>query len=1042
MWNSSKRRPPFWFWFTALVLLFAVWSIFSIWEGSPDRSQRIEGLIVPEGFTVEAATVPGLVKYPMFAVFDDRGRLFVMESSGQTESTEGILAEPDFRILLLEDTDADGVFDHKTVYADNIPFPMGGVYLDGSLIVTASPDLVKFTDRDGDGVADEKEVLLSGWTLNHNAAILSGPFLGPDGWLYMADARRGFDIASKEAVHFTGKGARIWRCLPDGTQLQSFAGGGFDNAIELVFTPSGEVLGTMTYFTDPQGGYRDALMHWVEGGVYPKPHPVIQEDVLVRTGELMPVMHEMARVSPSGLMRYTGGSWGDDFEGDLFHAEFNTGRIVQTDLHPNAASFSARSQHFLTSQIPDFHPTDVLQEPDGSLLVVNTGGWFISGCPLSRTAKPEVDGGIYRIRTLDHRRGPKDPWGINIPWEDLNAGQLVEFLGDSRVKVSDKAGEYLLKQPRTAIPYLTVLLQEHPDEQVRAKAVFLLYRTRNPGAWNQMCLGLKDESDLVKTATARVLGLAKTNAAVDELIAVLENHPSTPLAKQVATALGQIGDPKSTGPLLKALEHIPYDRYFEHAVVFALIQMDNESLLLEHLATTGFNKAALIALDQKGSDGLDEKKLQPYLLDNDSMVSNTALWVLKNHPEWDNAFVLYLEDYFNGDEKNMVRLMNVLPVFIHQERVQEFLSGELDDLHTGPERLMILKIIKKNPPQQVSPELRKSLLNLLTNADAKTKDAVMDLVVQMNLKDFKQPLRKIISDDSVESTVKLKAYQALLANGEEITDEEFRWIAHQLLSRGPQLQYSLSLAILRNISLHTKRVQWLAENILPVVPSGNIPYLMELFTDMKVDSAVLHDLEHRLLERKEIWDNLSLSQMEKIFSGKEEGKAIMDSLADRHRDRLAYLEKVETDLLQGDVTRGRALFFGKAACGTCHAVAGEGDSFGPDLTNIGEIRSRHDILEAILFPSASFAREYETMFVQTSSQSYQGIIKNFENGRYELALGPGAFIQITEEEVRDVYSTTQSLMPAGLDKGLNQQELSDLMLYLQSLPDGMYTRNN
>lgn len=781
----------------------------------------------------------------------------------------------------------------------------------------------------------------------------------------------------------------------------------------------------------------------MENGVYPKPHQVIQEDALARTGELMPVMHKMARVSPSGLMRYTGKNWGNEFEGALFHAEFNTGRIVQTDLQPQGASFSAISKHFLTSQNSDFHPTDVLQEPDGSLLVVNTGGWFIAGCPLSRTAKPEVPGGIYRVRKLDRQRGPQDPWGINIPWEALNAGQLAELLGDTRLKVSDRAGEYLLKQPVEAIPYLVSLLQEHPEEQVRTKAVFLLYRTQNPSAWDHLNVGLKDKSDLVKAATARVLGLAKINAAADDLMAVLENKPSLPVAKQVATALGQIADPKATEPLLKALDILPDDRYFEHAVILALIKMENESLLLEHLSAAGFNKAVLIALDQKGSEKLNENTIQPYLFAGDSVVSHTASWILKNHPHWVNTFILYLEDHFEGDEPKTDRLTEMLLAFIHQERVQEFLASKLNGgTSNDGDRLKILEIIKMNPPQELFPELKKSLLNLLMKADPKTKDALMDLVVQLKMKDFKDPLKTIISDESVESTIKLKAYQALLIHDNEIDDEEFQWIAQQLLSQGSQLQYSLSITTLRNVSLNMERVQWLADNILPVVSSGTIPYLMELFTDLEMNRAVLKAMEQRLLERKEIWDNLSLAQMEKIFPGNEEGKTLLDSLAVRHRDRLAYLDKVEKELSQGDVERGRALFFGKAACGTCHAVAGEGDSFGPDLTNIGEIRSRHDILEAILFPSASFAREYETMSVQTTSQNYQGIIKSYENGRYELALGPGSHIQIIEEEIRDIITATQSLMPAGLDKALNQQELSDLMLYLQSLPDGMYTRDN
>ena len=75
-------------------------------------------------------------------------------------------------------------------------------------------------DTDCDGVADKREVLLTGWTLNANAATLSGPFFGPDGWMYMADARRGFEIKNKEGPVLKGKGARIWRCRPDGTGLE------------------------------------------------------------------------------------------------------------------------------------------------------------------------------------------------------------------------------------------------------------------------------------------------------------------------------------------------------------------------------------------------------------------------------------------------------------------------------------------------------------------------------------------------------------------------------------------------------------------------------------------------------------------------------------------------------------------------------------------------------------------------------------------------------------------------------------------------------
>ena len=74
------------------------------------------------------------------------------------------------------------------------------------------------------------------------------------------------------------------------------------------------------------------------------------------------------------------------------------------------ATFRTEDSDFLTSTDPDFHPTDVIEDADGSLLVLDTGAWFIHGCPLSQYAKPEIKGGVYRIRR-QRATGPADPRG-------------------------------------------------------------------------------------------------------------------------------------------------------------------------------------------------------------------------------------------------------------------------------------------------------------------------------------------------------------------------------------------------------------------------------------------------------------------------------------------------------------------------------------------------------------------------------------------------------------------------------------------------------
>ncbi|WP_375582138.1 PVC-type heme-binding CxxCH protein [Cyclobacterium xiamenense] len=1036
MWPGWKKWIPALLWLGSAGLVYLIWANFL--DGEPSGNRQLDWEL-PDGFVMEEATLPGLVKYPMFAIFDDQGRLFVMESSGKTESTAGIVENPDFRILLLEDNDEDGLFEQRTVFADSLSFPMGGVFVDGSLIVTNSPNLMKFTDTDGDGVADERKVLLSGWKLNHNAAILSGPFMGPDGWLYLADARRGFDIFSKESTRFEGAGARIWRCLPDGSQLQSFAGGGFDNAVELTFTPSGEVLGTMTYFTDPQGGYRDALMHWVENGVYPKPHPVISQDQLRRTGDLMPVMHRMARVSPSGLMRHTGSGGSKEFEGNLFHAEFNTGRIIRSILTPAGASFQVEAQPFFQSRLPDFHPTDVLQEPNGNLLLVNTGGWFIAGCPLSRTAKPDVPGGIFRIRKREASEQLADPWGKEISWDDLSVGELARLLEDPRRKVSEKAGNYLLQKPKFAVPFLQRLMQEHPEERVRANAVFLLFRSQQATAWNSLHTGLDDTSDLVKTATARVLGMGDLKAASEKLIHVLEETASLSLLKQVAVALGQIADPLATQPLLQALKRYPEDRFFEHAVIFALIEMENEALLLEELAVSGFNKAIVIALDQKGKSLLTEEAIASYLTASDPTVQETGVWVLKNHPEWHRAFVSFLETQANRPDTDPGRVVELWPVFVDQAPVQAYISREMRKNLGTARGEWLLSLLASLPPKNPSVPLYNSLRLYLREGDRSVQEATLGVISQINSTSFSRELNLLSRSDEKAVSLRLKAYQALVAQSQKIEDVEFQWIAQQLLQADARQHHALVGRVLRDIAPDENRLNWLLEHVFPFVSSENLPMLLELFNDAEQPEIRLA-LEQVLLQRKDAWDLLSIDMVSKIFAGKK--WAIVDSLEQTQRSRLTSLEVLESNLLAGDVARGRAVFYGKGTCGTCHAVAGEGGTFGPDLTNIGEIRSRHDILEAIVYPSASFAREYETVSLGTSSQQLTGIIKSIEKERYEIALGPDASRYVLVEEVENLTPVSQSLMPAGLDKAMDLQELSDLMLYLQSLPDGMYTRAN
>ena len=194
-------------------------------------ARGLDAIRVPPEFEVEVAVSSDLVAYPMLGTLDDRGRLFFAESSGNTMKTPEMAANPDYIVRLVEDTDGDGFYDRSNIFADKLTSPNGAVWYGGSLYVATPPDLLRFEDTDDDGVADVKETVLSGWNLSANAASMHGPFLGPDGWLYITDGRHGFKIRTKEGKLLEGKAARIWRCRPDGSGLEWLSGGGMDNPL-------------------------------------------------------------------------------------------------------------------------------------------------------------------------------------------------------------------------------------------------------------------------------------------------------------------------------------------------------------------------------------------------------------------------------------------------------------------------------------------------------------------------------------------------------------------------------------------------------------------------------------------------------------------------------------------------------------------------------------------------------------------------------------------------------------------------------------------
>jgi putative heme-binding domain-containing protein len=169
-------------------------------------------------------------------------------------------------------------------------------------------------------------------------------------------------------------------------------------------------------------------------------------------------------------------------------------------------------------------------------------------------------------------------------------------------------------------------------------------------------------------------------------------------------------------------------------------------------------------------------------------------------------------------------------------------------------------------------------------------------------------------------------------------------------------------------------------------------------------------------------------------SVKEAGEVLLASIHEDSRAQAARLSALLATTQGGDIARGQAVFNStKGACLSCHAIGYIGGRIGPDLTRIGQVRSERDLVEAIVFPSVSFARGYEPVVVRTRSGDERGgSLVSDADGEVVLSDVAGNEIRIPRAEVADMQPGTVSLMPSGFADVLTSQELADLVAFLKA----------
>ncbi|MGD0040564.1 MAG: PVC-type heme-binding CxxCH protein [Isosphaeraceae bacterium] len=349
------------------------------------------------GFHLEQVAAEPMVINTVSACYDADGRLYVVEMCGYPYAEK----TPTGRVARLEDRDGDGRFDIRTVFLDGLSWPTGVVPYDDGVFVAVAPDLLYAKDTNGDGVADVKKVMFTGFGTENVQSLFNGLLWGPDGWIYGVTSSNGGGIrnlsrAGAKPVPVRG---RDFRFLPDGSAFEAVSGGGqfghsFDdwghrftcsnsNHIRQIMIPAHDLERNPAL--TPPSVIMDIPAEGPAAPVFRISPPEPWRLVRTRQRAADPAMRKRLPAtelvatgfftSATGITIYRGSAYPEAYRGNAFVGDVGGNLVHRKTLSVHAATYlAARADpniEFLASTDNWFRPVNFANTPDGTLLILD-----------------------------------------------------------------------------------------------------------------------------------------------------------------------------------------------------------------------------------------------------------------------------------------------------------------------------------------------------------------------------------------------------------------------------------------------------------------------------------------------------------------------------------------------------------------------------------------------------------------------------------------------------------------------------------------------
>jgi putative heme-binding domain-containing protein len=965
----------------------------------PDPVAEREAMTIDPAVEVNLFAADPMIRKPIQSNFDSLGRLWVASSQSYPQLEPGEKA--DDKILVLTDTDGDGVADSSTVFADGLLIPTG-VIPDGTdaAYVAHATELLYLEDTDQDGIADRRRVVFSGFGTEDTHHLLHTLRWGPDGCLYFNQSI--YIHSTIETAYGTRQldGGGIWRYRPETGQLEVFCKG-FVNPWGHVFDAYGQSFAT-------DGAYFEGINY------------VFPDSIFVTSPGAPRWVGGMNPGSPKhcGLAILSGPHFPDSWQGDLVTNDFRSHRVCRFTLRPEGSSYQSRQQpELINSSHIAFRPIDAAIGGDGALYIAD---WYN---PIIQHG--EVD---FRDDRRDRSRGRI--WRVTVAgqplaerprYATLGINALVQLLGDSSLTVRQFARLELKRRPAekvlAAVDAWVSAASDTADRQLRELEGMWIDECHNRVDDDRLERLLAAEDGRIRAAAVRTIGRRRDQIPrADNWLAeaVVDSYPQVRL--EAVAALGRGSSAEDAEIALRALDQ-PIDASIEFALWntvrslstawsprLAAGQFDfgNDPKRLVFLLSAAGNPAAAepVVRAVEGTESrisLDDSQAAELLVPLSGIVDAAQLTRLLKVVLDPNRWQPNPQATLLAGMVNQAIARGLTPAGIEPVWVSSFVDSDNPAMRdalvkaAGGWKLigMVPPMIDRLDQGQVTAEQQASRYQMLRSmGEIGSPEAIQYLVA-------------MTKDQAADPAERTEAVVALIGPASAQGIDGFGRLLADPASRQPMID-RMGMILAR---------KGLAEKIAPVIAE----------TKITPDDA-----------RRMISVARSAGAPESLLETIRQSGEMADAgwkWSEAWRDDILRLAAEQGDPARGEIVYRRE----SLQCIKCHQIGPAGGLVGPNLVSLGGASTPEYVLRSLIEPNDKLKEGYNTIQVLTlDGRVVQGIPAGGDDETLMLRTAEGTVVSIPRGEI-DAETNGQSLMPAGLLDPVSRDDLADLVSFLTAL---------